>query len=55
MTSIGRTKPTNMATFVVLRHPVTTLVIAFNKPGKLTNDLFILKIQQCFDDCEEVV
>ena len=33
-----------MATFVILGHPVTTLVTAFNDPKKLTNDLRILKI-----------
>ena len=34
-----------MATFVALRHPVTTLVAAVNNPNKLTNDLLlVLKI-----------
>ena len=33
-----------MATFVVLRHPITTLVTAFNITDKLTNDLLILKL-----------
>ena len=35
---------TNMETFVILRHPVTTLVTAFNNLNKLTNDVFILKL-----------
>ena len=30
----------NMATFIVLRHPVTILVTAFTNPDNLTNDLF---------------
>ena len=34
---------TNMTSFVILRHPVTTLVTAFNNPDKMTNDLLILK------------
>ena len=32
------------AYFVILRHPVTTLVTAFNNPNKLTNDLLIFKL-----------
>ena len=35
---------TNMATFVVLRHPVTISVTAITSPDKLTNDLLILNI-----------
>ena len=31
---------TNMASFVVFEHPVTS----FNNPDKLTNDLLILKV-----------
>ena len=38
----------NMATFFVLRHPVTTLVTAFTNPDSLTNFLLILK-----KDCKE--
>ena len=33
-----------MASFVILRDPVTTLVRAFNKPDKVTNDLLIFKL-----------
>ena len=33
-----------MATFVVLRHPVTILVTIFTNPKNLTNDLLILKL-----------
>ena len=35
---------TNMATFVVLRHPVTILVIVLNTPDNLTNDIIILNL-----------
>ena len=31
-----------MTTFVILRHPVTTLVTDFTNPGNLTNDLLNL-------------
>ena len=31
-----------MATFIILRHPVTILVTAFTNPDSLTNDLSIL-------------
>ena len=34
----------NMATLIVLRHPVTILVTAFTKTYNLTNDLSILKL-----------
>ena len=33
-----------MQQFVVLRHPVATLVTAFNIPDKLSNDLFLFKL-----------
>ena len=33
---------TNMATFVIIRHPVTILVTYFTKPDNLTDDLLIL-------------
>ena len=33
---------TNMATFVILRFPVTNLVKGFANPNNLTNDLLIL-------------
>ena len=36
--------PTNMATFVIPRHPVTTLITAFTDPDNLTNDHLILKV-----------
>ena len=32
-----------MATFVISKHPVTTLVTVLNNPNKLTNDLLIIK------------
>ena len=32
-----------MATFVVLKHPITVLVTDFTNPDNLTNDLLILK------------
>ena len=34
----------NMVSFVVLRHPVNTLVTACNKPETLTNGLLIFKL-----------
>ena len=33
-----------MVYFVVFRHPVPTLVAAFDKPDKLTNDIVIFKL-----------
>ena len=39
---------TNMATFVILRHPVTTLVTTFTNPDNFTYFLLILK-----KDCTE--
>ena len=33
-----------MAVFVILRHPVTTLVTAINNPNKLANDFLIFKL-----------
>ena len=33
-----------MATFVVLRHPVTILVTDLTNPDNLTNDLVLLKV-----------
>ena len=33
-----------MATFIVLRHPVTILVTELSNPDNLTNDLIILKL-----------
>ena len=33
-----------MTTFVVLRHPVTSLVTIFTNPDNLTSDLLILKL-----------
>ena len=33
-----------MATFVILSHPIITLVSAFNNSDKLTNALVILKL-----------
>ena len=34
----------NMATFIVLRHPVAILVTAFNNPDNLTNDVRALTL-----------
>ena len=42
-----------MANFVVLRHPVTILVIGFTNPGNWTNDLLI--IIPLKDDCETLL
>ena len=33
-----------MATFIVLRNPVTILVTVLTNPDNLTNDIFILKL-----------
>ena len=33
-----------MATFIVLRHPVTILVTAFTNPNNLNKDIFIVKL-----------
>ena len=33
-----------MESFVILRHPATTLVTTFNNPDKPTNDLHIFKL-----------
>ena len=37
-----------MATYIVLRHPVTILVTVFTKPDNLINDLLILKLLTLF-------
>ena len=33
-----------MATFVIIRYPVTIMITDFNNPENLTNDLLILNI-----------
>ena len=38
----------HMATFVILRHPITILVIYLTNPDNFTNDLFILKLVKLF-------
>ena len=39
---------TNMATLVILKHPVTILITGFTNPDNLTDDLLILSLPSIY-------